>query len=148
MILVAVVAGLLAVALSPTALAVTAGLLYLSLIVVQWWMFRGFRRLPVLCFGIGAVSINVLSAALCVYLLNMGGVFLILIGWLVAFPTVIGTGVAWASAATRRNARPRRSPLVAWPLVVGLGLAIVDAAHLLAVPPGLPRVQASDGTSG
>jgi hypothetical protein len=122
MIAVAVVAGVLAVAHSPTGLAVTCGLLYLALIGVQWWMFRGFRRLSALCFGVGVALINVSSATLCVYLLNLGGAFLMFNGWLVAFPTVIGTGVAWASSATRRNARPRRSPLVAWPLVLVLTL--------------------------
>jgi hypothetical protein len=122
MITVAVVAGLLAMALSPTGLAVTFGLLYLALIGVQWWMFRGFRRLSVLCFGVGVALVNILSATLCVYLLNLSSAFLMFIGWLVAFPVIIGTGVAWASAATRRSARPRRSPLVAWPLVLVLAL--------------------------
>ena len=122
MIAVAVVAGLLAVAHSPTGLAVTFGLLYLALIGVQWWMFRGFRRLSALCFGVGAALVNILSVTLCVYLLNLGGAFLMFIGWLVAFPTIIGTGVAWASAATRRTAKSRRSPLVAWPLVLVLTL--------------------------
>jgi hypothetical protein len=122
MIAVAVMAGLLAWALSPTGLAVTFGLLYLALIGVQWWMFRGFRRLSALCFGVGVALINIVSVALCVYLLNLSGAFLMFIGWLVAFPAVIGTGAAWASAATRRSARPRRSPLVAWPLVLVLAL--------------------------
>ncbi len=123
MIVVAVVAGLLAVALSPTALVVTFGLLYVALIGVQWRIFRGFRRLSLLCFGVVVALINILNATLCVYLLNLGGGVLMFIGWIVAFPTVIGTGAAWASAATRRSARPRRSPLVAWPLVLVLALS-------------------------
>jgi Domain of unknown function (DUF4375) len=80
MIMVAVVAGLLAVALSPIGLAITFGLLYLALIGVQWWSFRGFRRLSILCFAVLVAFVNIVSAALCIYLLNMGGAFLMFLG--------------------------------------------------------------------
>jgi hypothetical protein len=129
MIMVAVVAGLLAVALSPIGLAITFGLLYLALIGVQWWSFRGFRRLSILCFAVLVAFVNIVSAALCIYLLNMGGAFLMFLVWMLAFPTITGTGVAWASAATRRNARPRRSVLLAWPSV--LALAFLPLTMLL-----------------
>jgi len=133
MIAVAVVADLLAVAVSPIGLVVAFCLLYLALIGVLWWMFRGFRRLSALCFGVVVALINTLSAALCIYLLNLGGAFLMFLGWLSAFPIVISTGVAWASAATRRTARPQRSPLLAWPLV--LVLALLPLSMLLTLWP-------------
>lgn len=122
MIVVAVTAGLLAVALSPIWLVVAFGLLYIALIGVLWWMFRSFRRLSAICFGVGVASVSTLSTALCIYRLNMGGALLMFLGWFWAFPIVISTGVAWASAATRRTARPHRSPLLAWPLVLVLSL--------------------------
>jgi hypothetical protein len=122
MIAVAVVAGLVAVALSPIGLFVALGLLYVSLFGVWWWVFRGFRRLSGLCFGVVGASVNTLSAAVCVYLLNTRVFVLMFIGWFSAFPIVMGAGVAWASAATRRTASPRRCPLLAWPLVLVLAL--------------------------
>ncbi len=122
MIAVAVVAGLLALALSPIGLVAAFGLLYLALIGVLWWMFRDFGRLSAFCFVGVATLINALSAALCIYLLNLGGVMLMFLGWLSAFPIVISTGVVWASSAKRRTARPQRSPLLAWPLVLVLSL--------------------------
>jgi hypothetical protein len=123
MITVAVVAGVLAAVLSPIGLVVAFGLLYLTLIGVLWWMFSRFRRVSGLCFG-GIVGVsNTMGAALCIYLLNLGGIVLIFLGWFWAFPFMIGPGAAWARAATRRTAKPRRSPLVAWPLVFVLALA-------------------------
>jgi len=118
MIGVAVVAGLLAVARSPFGLVVAFGLVYLALIGVLWWMFRGFRRLSAVCFGVVVALSNTLSAALCIYLLSMGGALLMFLGWFLTFPIVISTGVAWASAATRGTARPQHSPMLAWPLVL------------------------------
>ncbi len=122
MIAVALAGGLLAVARSPIALVVAFGLLYLAMIGVMWWMFRGFRRLSACCFGVVAALINTLSAALCIFLLNLSGVVLISLGWLLAFPIVIGTGAAWATAATRRGAMPHRSSFLAWPFVIVLAL--------------------------
>jgi len=122
MVVVAVTAGLLAVARSPIWLVVGFGLIYIALIGVLWWMFRSFRRLSALCFGLGVASVNTLSTALCIYRLNMGGALLMFLGWFCAFPMVISTGVAWASAATCRTAKPQRSRLLAWPLVLVLSL--------------------------
>jgi hypothetical protein len=123
MIAVAVAAGLLAALLSPIWLFVAFGLLYLALIGVLWWMFRGFRRLSALSFGVVAALSNTLSAALCIYQLNLGGALLMFLSWFCAFPFVISAGAAWARAATRRTARPRRSPWLAWPLVLVLALS-------------------------
>jgi hypothetical protein len=120
MIAVAVLAVLLKCALTPIALIVAFGLLYVALTVSLWWMFRGFRRLSALCCGVVAGLINTLSAGVCIYRLNMGGAFLMLLGWFWTFPIVIGTGVAWAGAVTRRTAKPRRSPMLVWPLVIVL----------------------------
>src|SRR5262249_53313702 len=38
-------------------------------------------------------------------------------------PFILGIGAAWATPATRRTARSRRSPLLAWPLVLAVALA-------------------------
>jgi hypothetical protein len=122
MIAVAAVAGVLAALLSPTALAVAFGLLYVASIGALWWMFRGFRRLSALCFGVAAALGNTSSAAVSIYLPDLGGAILMFLGWLLAFPIVISAGAAWAGAATRRTAKPRRSPLLAWPLVLVLGI--------------------------
>jgi hypothetical protein len=122
MITVAAVGGLFTLALSPAGLVVLFGLLYLALIGVLWWMFHGFRRLSALSCGVVGASVNILSAALCIYALNLGGAVLIFLGWCWTFPVVISTGVAWASAATWRTARPRRSPWLAWPLVLVVAL--------------------------
>jgi hypothetical protein len=122
MIAVAAVAGLLALALSPVGLVVLSGLLYLAPIGALWWMFRGFRRLSALCFGVVGTSVNILSAGLCINLLDLGGAVPIFLGWFWSLPVVISTGVAWAKAATRRPARQRRSPLLAWPRVLVLAL--------------------------
>jgi hypothetical protein len=122
MIAVAVVASLLAVLRSPIGLVFAFGLLYLAEIGVLWWMIRGFRRLSAFCFGVVATLSNTLIAALCIFLLNRSGTTLMVLGWFLAFPVVISTRAAWAGAATRRTARPRRSPFLAWPLVLVLGL--------------------------
>ena len=123
MIAVAIVAGLLALSRWPEGLVVAFGLLYLSLIVVLWRMFRGFRRLSALCFGVVATVANIGCAALCISSLNMGGAFDMILGWFISFPMITATGGAWASAATRRIARSRRAPLLAWPLVLAAALA-------------------------
>src|SRR5262249_19699893 len=101
-------------------LVVAFGLLYFALIGAVWWMFRGFRRLSALCFGIVGASVDISTVAMCVFLLKLGGLNTIFLGWFCAFPFVVSTGAAWASAATRRTARPKRSPLLAWPLVLVL----------------------------
>lgn len=120
MIAVAVVAGLLALAHSTSGPAIAFGLLDLSLGGVLWWMFSGFRRLSALCFGVVSAVTIVWCTAFCIYLLNIGGHFLVGLGWLFAFPIVLGSGGAWATAATRRMSRPRQSPFLAWPLVLVL----------------------------
>jgi hypothetical protein len=120
MIAVALVAGVLAIMRSAAALVLSVGLLYIALIGVLWWMFRGFRRFSALCVGVVAVLTNTLCAFLCVCCLGMSGIVLMSLVWLFAFPIIVGIGTAWASSATRREARFRRSALVAWPLVVVL----------------------------
>ena len=129
MFAVAIAASLLAASVSPTGLVVAFGLTYLLLIGVTWWMFHGFRRLSALSFGVVAALNNILSAGLCIHRLNMGGVMLMFLVWLLAFPIVFGAGAAWATAVTRRAARPHRSPFLAWPLV--LVLAILPLTMLL-----------------
>jgi hypothetical protein len=118
MVTVALVAGLLALSLSPTGLVVAFGVEYLALIAVLWRLFRGFRRLSALCFGVVAALGNTSCAVLSIYCLNRDGIVVVSLGWFFAFPLMIGIGVAWASLATRREALPRRSPLLAWPLVL------------------------------
>jgi hypothetical protein len=127
MIAVAAAAGLLALSLSPTgmkvALIVAFGLLYLALIGVSWWMFRGFRRLSALGFGVVATLTNVSCAALSIFERGLAALVPIWLGWFCTFPLIIGLGVAWATTATRRTARPRRSRLLAWPLVLAAAFA-------------------------
>jgi hypothetical protein len=122
MIVVAAVAGLLAALLSPNGLVIALILLYLALIGVPWWMPRGSRRLSAFCFGVVAVSSNTYIAALGIYRPDLLGTIQMFLGWLVAFPIVISSGAAWASAATRRTARLHRSPFLAWPLALVLGM--------------------------
>src|SRR5262245_22610290 len=105
MIAVAVAAGLLAASLSPIGLVVAFGLTYVALIGISWWMFHGFRRLSALCFGVASALSNIASVGLCIYRFNMGGVILMFLVWLLAFPLVFSAGTAWATAATRREAR-------------------------------------------
>ena len=122
MIAVAAAAGLLAAARSPIGLFVAFGLAYLALIGVLWWMFHGFRRVSALCFGFVAALSNVATAGLCIYRLGNVGVFLMLLVCLLAFPLVFSAGAAWATTATRPEARSHRSTIWAWPLVVALGI--------------------------
>ena len=122
MIVVAAVAGLLAASRSPIGLFVAFGLAYLALIGVLWWMFHGFRRVSALCFGFVAALSNVATVGLCIYRLGNVGVFLMLLVCLLAFPLVFSAGAAWATTATRPEARSHRSPIWAWPLVVALGI--------------------------
>jgi hypothetical protein len=123
MIAVAVVAGLLALSLTPEGLAILFGVFGLAQIIVLWPMFRGFRKLAVFSFGVITALTNIGCAVLCISALNIGGVFLMALGWFLAVPLIIATGVAWATAATSRNARSRRSPFLAWPLVLAAALA-------------------------
>ena len=122
MIAVALAAGLLAAALSPITLAIAFGLCYVTLIVILWSMFRGLRRLSALCFGVVAALSTTLDAVLCVHRSSVGGGILMILCCVCAFPFVAAPGIAWASAATRRTARSRRSPFLAWPLVLVLAL--------------------------
>ena len=119
MIAVVGIAGLLAV-LSASGLAIAFGLFDLALGGVLWWMFSGFPRLSALCFGGVSTVTIVWCAALSIYLLNIDSLLLMLIGVLLGSPAILGAGGAWATAATRRSSRPRRSPFLAWPLVVVL----------------------------
>ncbi|MFI5456748.1 MAG: hypothetical protein ACHRXM_14980 [Isosphaerales bacterium] len=126
MIVVAISAGILALYQTfggPGLLMACFGLSYIGLIGVLWSMFRGFRRLSALCFGIAAALANVGCFLVCVYRQGIDRVLLMSLVWLVPIPIMLGAGVAWAVNATHRNAVPRRSALVAWPLVLGLGLA-------------------------
>jgi hypothetical protein len=118
MVAVALAACLFAAAHSGVALATAFGSLYVALIGALLSMFRGLRHLSALSFGIAAASYTTLSALLCVYRPDVGGAFVMIICQLCTFPVVVGAGVAWASVATRRTGKSRRSPLLAWPLVV------------------------------
>jgi hypothetical protein len=117
MIAVAVVAILLVVPLSVT-LVIAFGLSYLALIARLWWMFRDFRRLSACCFLLVAAPSNIVCAALCIWALGPYGTILNFLVWLLAFPIMLSTGLAWAGAAPRRIARPRRSSWLAWPLIL------------------------------
>ncbi len=122
MIVVAAAAGLLVAARSPIGLFVAFGLAYLALIGVLWWIFHGFRRVSAACFGLVAALSNIATAGLCIHRLCMGGVFLMLLVWLLAFPLVFSAGAAWATTATRRETRSQRATFWAWPLVVASGI--------------------------
>jgi hypothetical protein len=114
-------AGLITASRSTILLVIAFGLAYVALIGMLWWMFHGFRRLSALCFGVVAALCNVVGAGLCIYRLNMVGGLLIILMWLLASPLVFSAGAAWATAATRPEARPGRSGFLAWPLVFALG---------------------------
>src|SRR5262245_12721005 len=115
-------AGLLAASLSAIGLFVAFGLVYLALVGVLWSMFHGFRRFSALCFGLMAALSNMATAGLGIYRFSMDSVLLMFLVWLLAFPLVFGAGIAWATAATRREARSQRSPFWAWPLVIASGI--------------------------
>jgi len=126
MIVVAISAGILGVYQTfggPGLLIACFGLSYIGVIGNLWSMFRDFRRLSALCFGIAAALANVGCFLGCVYFLSMSVIVLMSLVWLVPFPIMLGAGASWAAKATHRNAVPRRSALVAWPLVLGLAFA-------------------------
>jgi hypothetical protein len=50
------------------------------------------------------------------------------IGSIMGLALILGFGTAWAIAATRRNAMPRRSPFFAWPLVLIAALTPLSMA--------------------
>ena len=146
MIVVAAPAGLLAASLSPIGLVVAFGMAYLALIGVLWWMFHGFRRVSAVCFGFVAALSNFATAGLCIYRLGKVGVFLMLLVCLLAFPLVFSAGAAWATTATRGEARSQRSPFWALPLVVALGiLPLTMRLTLLAATPGISRLRTGSG---
>jgi hypothetical protein len=122
MLVVASAAGLLAASRSPIGLCVAFGLVYLALVGVLWSMFHGFRRFSALCFGLMAALSNMATAGLGIYRFSTDSVFLMFLVWLLAFPLVLGAGIAWVTTATRREVRSRRSPIWAWPLVIASGI--------------------------
>jgi hypothetical protein len=118
MIAVAAAAGVLAAVRSPLpAMVVAFGVCYLALIGALWWILRGSRRLSALGFGVVAASSHAAIAAVGIYLPDIGGLILMSLGWLLTFPIVISAGAAWAGAATRPTASPRRPAWLVWPLV-------------------------------
>src|SRR5262249_18622047 len=99
------------------------GLNELAFIGGLWGLFRGFRRLSALCFGVAAALANAGCAACCIYLAGTVGFVVMFVGSLLTLPVMIAAGVAWAAAATRRTATPRCSPLLMWPFVLTVALA-------------------------
>jgi hypothetical protein len=122
MIVVAAMAVLLVAMRSSLALGVVFLALCLTFAAALGWMLHGFRRLSGLSFGVVGTLTNILCLAICVVAYGFGGIALIGIGSFVTFPIVIGSGAAWAIAATRRTARPRYSPFWVWPLVLTAAL--------------------------
>jgi hypothetical protein len=125
MIVVALVGGVLGLyqLVGSSLLLAILGLLYLSLIGVWWWMFRGFRRLSALTFASTTLVANAACFAVCIYLLGMAGSIPGLLIWLALFPLILGAGSAWAVESTRRNAVRRHSTFWVWPLVLGAAIA-------------------------
>jgi hypothetical protein len=86
-------------------------------------VFRCSRRKSALCFGIVALVANAASFLLCVYLRNIGGVFLMLVVSMASVPAMLGVGAAWAMQATEPNAVSRRSSATAWTTILSLAFA-------------------------
>jgi hypothetical protein len=126
---VAMAALLFAALVSPAGLVAAFALSYTALVGGTWSMFHGFRRLSALSFWLVGVLSNIFCAALCIHRLNMVGAALMLLGCVVSFPIVFGAGAAWATAVTRRSARPKYAPILAWLIV--LVLAVLPLTMLL-----------------
>jgi hypothetical protein len=117
---VAAAAILLATVRSEIGLVIASGLAYLLASGAVWWILCSFRRLSAFWFGILVVLSNTTSAVLIIYLPSTGRSVATLLAWFLILSLVAGAGAAWVTAATRRTAMSRRSPLSAWLLVAAL----------------------------
>jgi hypothetical protein len=95
----------------------------LMLAFASWLPARARLKRPALWFAISAIVTNGGVAVLCVYFRNMVGMLGMALGSFYGISVVLGLGVTWAAEATRRDANPRRSPLVAWASVLALSIA-------------------------
>jgi hypothetical protein len=120
MVTVAVAAGLLALARWPAWPLIALCGLNVIPAAIFWLMSRGFPLLAALGFGVVATAANVTCAVLSICLQDRGGVLIEFVVWFLTVSPILGLGAAWAVSATRRDACPRRSPLVAWALVLVL----------------------------
>jgi hypothetical protein len=115
-------------------------LVSLGLIVSLWLMFRKYRRLSALGFGVVATLANLPIVATSLYWRGYrfcfalgwllparleGGptarwprFFYYTLGWFMVIPVLVGFGCAWATAASSKTAKPRRPPVLAWALIV------------------------------
>lgn len=87
-----------------------------------WVLTRRHRRWAAWCFGVSAAVGNASVAALCIYLLNLGGVLFMSLVYVVTFPLMLGAGSAWAVNETR-SAANRRSSFAAWIIVLTLAVS-------------------------
>jgi hypothetical protein len=117
MIAVAVVAVVLALSPSGWFLFLPTAL-YLSPAVLLWWMFRHFRRLATWGFGATATLASGGCAVQCIYHQNFNEIASEALTMFVASPLILGLGAAWATAALRRDAARRPSPISAKASVV------------------------------
>jgi hypothetical protein len=129
------------------AFALLLAMLVVSLLLIAslWLLFRKSRRLSVLVFGVVATLANLPFVATSLYwrgyrlcfalglllpaLLEGGPTarwprfFYYTLSWFLVIPVVVGFGCAWATAASSKTAKPRRSPVLALVLTVILASA-------------------------
>ncbi len=84
----------------------------------------GHRRLAARGLGLSAVVSGLIAAWLCVYRVDLAGLVGVLMLALVTGPMTLGFGAAWAQAATRPGAAPRRSAWQVAPIVLALALIV------------------------
>jgi hypothetical protein len=91
-------------------------------LIGSWRLTRGRRRWASWVFGSSAVVANVWVAGICAYILDIDGLTFMAIMAFAFVPITLGSGVAWASEATRPGAWRRRSWFVVLPLVLAVAL--------------------------
>ena len=156
-IVIAAMAGLMALAVTSPGLAILIPIPCLALIGSWWLVRRGLRRVAGIGFWMLAIAINALYTVWCIapgYLLVPGP---FLGSWVLAMPAIGGLGVAWGILSTRSSAIPRRlRGLAATSVVLLTALPLVTVSTLwplriafLTARPGLERLanQVAAGTT-
>jgi hypothetical protein len=157
MIAVLAVAGLLAALRYPVVLLALLPASWLAWAIGLWRSARPYRRLSAVVFASVGIITNILAVIASIGTAANGMVFVIVnfVACLFGIPWILGCGAAWCTAATRKDAVPRRSRVLAWTLVLTLSLAPLTALltnwpfrlAFLASQPALDRLadQAASG---
>jgi hypothetical protein len=122
MVAVAVLACFFALLVEPSALLVIVVMWSLVLAAIFWASVRGQRVAAFRGFAIASLVVNGSLAGLSIFSYSLMGVVRMALGSFLGLPMILGFGVAWSAAATRRGAVHRRSPVLTWPIVIALAI--------------------------